>query len=131
MAAGRVLAKLEQLSERLDRIEQGAAVALRPAPPAAPSTSATPIARSATGSAEASKSAASSALNVQGQNEQRKIPNWVVREVVNGKATLQGPRGVIRVSRGDLVPGVGRVQSIARQGGRWMVATNNGVIGAR
>ena len=131
MAAGRVLAKLEQLSERLDRIEQGAAVALRPAPPAAPSTSATPVARTATGSAEAPKSAASSALNVQGQNEQRKIPNWVVREVVNGKATLQGPRGVIRVSRGDLVPGVGRVQSIARQGGRWMVATNNGVIGAR
>jgi hypothetical protein len=131
MAAGPVLAKLEQLSERLDRIEQGAAVALRPAPPAASPTSATPAARSATGPVEAPRSAASPGLNVQGLNEARKIPNWVVREVINGKAILQGPRGVIGVSRGDLVPGVGRVQSIARQGGRWIVATKNGVIGAR
>jgi hypothetical protein len=128
-AAGSVLAKLEQLSERLDRIERGAAVALGPAQPAALGTSATPAARSATGPVEAPT--ASPALNVQGPSEARKIANWVVREVINGKAILQGPRGVIGVSRGDLVPGVGRVQSIARQGGRWIVATNNGVIGAR
>jgi hypothetical protein len=130
-AAGSVLAKLEQLSERLDRMERGAAVALRPAQPAALATSATPAARSATGPVEAPRPAASPALNLQGLSEARKIPNWVVREVINGKAILQGPRGVIGVSRGDLVPGVGRVQSIARQGGRWIVATNNGVIGAR
>jgi hypothetical protein len=109
-AAGSVLAKLEQLSERLDRIERGAALALRPATPAAPPTSATPAARSATGPVEAPRPAASPALNVQGLSEARKIPNWVVREVINGKAILQGPRGVIGVSRGDLVPGVGRVQ---------------------
>src|SRR5918995_3016538 len=114
-AAGSVLTKLEQLSERLDRIP----------------TSATPAARSATGPVEALRPAASPALNLQGLSEARKIPNWVVREVINGKAILQGPRGVIGVSRGDLVPGVGRVQSIARQGSRWIVATNNGVIGAR
>ena len=129
IAAGQVLAKLERLSEHLDRIEHGAAVALKPAPPAAPPTSATPAAK-ATGSVEAPRSA-SAAMNVQGLSEERKITNWVVREVINGKAILQGPRGVIRVSRGDLVPGVGRVQSIERQGGRWIVATRNGVIGAR
>jgi hypothetical protein len=70
-------------------------------------------------------------LKLQSPNETKKIPNWVVREVINGKAILQGPAGIIGVSTGDLVPGVGRVQSIARQGGRWAVATNKGVISAR
>jgi hypothetical protein len=129
-AAGSVLAKLEQLSERLDRMERGGAFALGPAQPAL-ATSAAPAARSATGPVAAPGPAASPALNLQGLSETRRIPNWVVREVINGKAILQGPRGVIGVSRGDLVPGVGRVQSIARQGSRWIVATNNGVIGAR
>ena len=54
-----------------------------------------------------------------------------MREVVDGVAILQGRRGVIEVSVGDVVPGAGRVQSIARQGGRWIVATNTGVITAR
>jgi hypothetical protein len=130
VAAGSLLAKLEQLSERLDRMERGGAFALGPAQPAL-ATSAAPAARSATGPVAAPGAAASPAFNLQGLSEARRIPNWVVREVINGKAILQGPRGVIGVSRGDLVPGVGRVQSIARQGSRWIVATNNGVIGAR
>ena len=131
VAAGSVVTKLEQLSERFDRIERGAAVALSPPQPTALPASAAPAARSATGPVEPPKPAASPALNVQGLGEARRIPNWVVREVINGKAILKGPQGVIGVARGDLVPGVGRVQSIARQGGRWIVATNNGVIGAR
>jgi hypothetical protein len=131
VAAGSLLAKLEQLSERLDRMERGAAVALRPPQPASPAISATPAAASVPGPAQAPRPAASPTLNLQGLSEARKIPNWVVREVINGKAILQGPRGVIGVSRGDFVPGVGRVESIARQGGRWIMATNNGVIGAR
>src|SRR5215204_5316068 len=125
--AGLVSNKLEQLNERLDRIERSAVVG---APPQAPAlaTSLTP-ARSA--AIEASTPIASPALKLQSPNETKKIPNWVVREVLNGKAILQGPAGIIGVSTGDLVPGVGRVQSIARQGGRWTVATNKGVISAR
>jgi len=125
--AGLVSNKLEQLNERLDRIERSAVVG---APPQAPAlaTSLTP-ARSA--AIEASTPIASPALKLQGPNETKKIPNWVVREVINGKAILQGPAGIIGVSTGDLVPGVGRVQSIARRGGRWTVATNKGVISAR
>src|SRR4051794_14057327 len=125
--AGLVSNKLEQLNERLDRIERSAAVG---APPQAPAlaTSLTP-ARSA--AIEASTPSASPALKLQSPIETKKIPNWVVREVINGKAILQGPAGIIGVSTGDLVPGVGRVQSIAPQGGRWTVATNKGVISAR
>jgi hypothetical protein len=128
--AAPVLRKLEQLNERLDRIERSAAVAL---PPQAPALATSPIqaARPAVGPIDSAPLAASPGLKVQGPPEARKIANWVVREVINGKAILQGPSGIIGVSTGDLVPGVGRVQSIARQGGRWTVATNKGVVSAR
>lgn len=53
---------------------------------------------------------------------------WKVREVLNGMALLEGPRGLVGVSRGQIVPGVGRVESITRHGSRWVVATSNGVI---
>src|SRR3954468_17548517 len=128
--AGLVSNKLDQLNERLDRIERSAAVVMAPPPqPPAVATSPTSAARSA--AIEAPTASASPALKLQGPIETKKIPNWVVREVINGKAILQGPAGLIGVSTGDLVPGVGRVQSIARQGGRWTVATNKGVISAR
>src|SRR5215207_3506900 len=127
---GLVSNKLEQLNERLDRIERSAAVVMAPpTQPPAVATSPTSAARSA--AIEAPTASASPALKLQGPIETKKIPNWVVREVINGKAILQGPAGLIGVSTGDLVPGVGRVQSIARQGGRWTVATNKGVISAR
>jgi hypothetical protein len=127
---GLVSNKLDQLNERLDRIERSAAVVMAPPPqPPAVATSPTSAARSA--AIEAPTASASPALKLQGPIETKKIPNWVVREVINGKAILQGPAGLIGVSTGDLVPGVGRVQSIARQGGRWTVATNKGVISAR
>src|SRR3954451_6677008 len=126
--AGLVSNKLEQLNGRLDRIERSAAVVM--APPQAPAVATSPTpARSA--AIEASTPPASPALKLQGPIETKKIANWVVREVINGKAILQGPAGIIGVSTGDLVPGVGRVQSIARQGGRWTVATNKGLISAR
>ena len=56
------------------------------------------------------------------------IPGWMLREVVNGTAVLQGPNGVLRVTRGDTVPGVGRVDSIVLWGNRWIVATSTGLI---
>jgi hypothetical protein len=60
----------------------------------------------------------------------KRIENWSIREVVDGMAVLAGPEGLIGVFSGDVVPGVGRVQSISRRGGRWVVATTRGVITA-
>jgi hypothetical protein len=56
------------------------------------------------------------------------IAGWALLEVVNGTAVVQGPNGVWRVTRGDTVPGVGRVDSIVRWGNRWIVATSKGLI---
>jgi hypothetical protein len=56
------------------------------------------------------------------------IEGWTLREVMNGTAVLEGPNGTLRVTRGDTVPGVGRVISIFRWGNRLMVATSRGLI---
>jgi hypothetical protein len=54
------------------------------------------------------------------------IADWMLREVIDGTAVLQGPNGIWRVTRGDTVPGLGRVNSIVRWGDRWIVATSRG-----
>ena len=56
------------------------------------------------------------------------IDGWTVHEVANGTAVLQGPNGVWKVSRGDTVPGLGRIESIVVWGNRWLVATSRGLI---
>jgi hypothetical protein len=54
------------------------------------------------------------------------IADWTLREVINGTAVLQGPTGILRVTRGDTVPGLGKVTSIVRWGNGWVVATSAG-----
>jgi hypothetical protein len=56
------------------------------------------------------------------------IEGWTVREVIYGRAVLEGPNGVWRATTGDTVPEVGRVDSIIRWGRRWIVATSKGLI---
>jgi hypothetical protein len=59
----------------------------------------------------------------------RVIDGWTVRHVSRGVAIIQGRRmGAIEVEAGDIVPGVGRIESIRRQDGRWIVLTSNGMI---
>ena len=56
------------------------------------------------------------------------VEGWSIREVAGSTVVLQGPGGVWRVSQGDSVPGVGRIDSIVRWGSRWIVATTRGLI---
>lgn len=56
------------------------------------------------------------------------IEGWTVRDVRDGTAILDGPGGAWTATRGDTVPGVGRIESIVRWGSRWIVATASGLI---
>jgi hypothetical protein len=56
------------------------------------------------------------------------IPGWTVREVVGDLAVIEGPHGTRRVSRGESLPGLGRVETIVRWGNRWIVTTERGLI---
>jgi uncharacterized protein YidB (DUF937 family) len=56
------------------------------------------------------------------------ITNWVVRDVYNGVAVVESPRGSMEVAPGELIPGAGTVKSIERRGGGWIVITSRGLI---
>jgi hypothetical protein len=56
------------------------------------------------------------------------IEGWTVRYVQGSTAVIEGPGGVFTAGRGDIVPGVGRIDSIVLWGGRYIVATTQGLI---
>ncbi|MCK1712097.1 MULTISPECIES: hypothetical protein [unclassified Bradyrhizobium] len=56
------------------------------------------------------------------------IVGWTVLDVRGGTAVLGGPDGIRMATRGDTVPGIGRIDSIVRWGNRWIVATATGLI---
>ena len=56
------------------------------------------------------------------------VEGWVVRDVQRGTALIEGRIGMIEVDPGDVVPGLGRVEAIRKQDGRWVVVTSKGLI---
>jgi hypothetical protein len=59
------------------------------------------------------------------------VEGWSLRDVANGGALIEGRQGIFEVYAGDPVPGLGRVDAIRRQDGRWVVVTSKGLIVAR
>jgi hypothetical protein len=59
------------------------------------------------------------------------VEGWVLRDVVNGSALIESRRGMYEVYAGDPIPGLGRVDAIRKQDGRWVVVTSKGLIVAR
>jgi hypothetical protein len=56
------------------------------------------------------------------------LEGWLVRDVHRGTALIEGRTGLFEVDSGDTLPGVGRVESIRKQDGRWIVVTSKGTI---
>jgi hypothetical protein len=113
-------AKLAKLAEAIERIERRA-----PGPNAAAAAHDTTgaiaaVAPSPPPQAVAARNAGPPVLE-----------GWVVRSVYNGAALLQGRLGLVAVERGDTLPGLGRIENIRRQDGRWVVVTSKGLILAR
>jgi hypothetical protein len=56
------------------------------------------------------------------------LEGWVVRDVQRGTALIEGRMGLIEVDQGDVVPGLGRIEAVRKQDGRWVVVTSKGTI---
>ena len=118
-------AKLAKLSEAVDK--------LRAAPPAAPVPVAAvaPVApREVTGSIAPAAATPAAAPKV----ELARLPTidgWVLRDVGYGGALIESRRGTYEVYAGDMIPGLGRIDAIRRQDGRWVVVTSKGLVVAR
>ncbi|ABE64129.1 conserved hypothetical protein [Nitrobacter hamburgensis X14] len=59
------------------------------------------------------------------------VEGWVLRDVANGGALIEGRGGIYEVYAGDPVPGLGRVDAIRKQDGRWVVVTSRGLVVSR
>jgi len=59
------------------------------------------------------------------------VEGWVLRDVGNGAALIEGRQGIFEVYAGDPIPGLGRVDAIRKQDGKWVVVTSKGLIVAR
>jgi hypothetical protein len=59
------------------------------------------------------------------------VEGWVLRNVANGGALIEGRQGIYEVYAGDPVPGLGKIDAIRRQDGRWVVVTSKGLVVAR
>jgi hypothetical protein len=58
--------------------------------------------------------------------KQQVLAGWVVRDVYDGVAIVQGRHGSIEVVPGVSIPGAGTVKSIERRGAGWTVTTTKG-----
>jgi hypothetical protein len=119
-------AQLTRISERIDRVER---VQAEPAAKLAKAVDA--LERLSRGEA-APKDVTGSVLPppaaVNQATKPGAIDGWVVRDVHRGTALIEGRMGLIEVDQGDVVPGLGRVDAIRRQDGRWVVVTSKGLI---
>jgi hypothetical protein len=120
-------AKLAKLSETVDKLRA------TPAPAPAPVAAAPAAPKEVTGSVTPPAPAAQAAATPP-KVEVGRLPTvegWILRDVANGGALIEGRQGVYEVYAGDPVPGLGRVDAIRRQDGRWVVVTSKGLIVAR
>jgi hypothetical protein len=119
-------AKLAKLSEAVDKLRAQPAPAAVAAAPAA--------ARDVTGSIAPPAAAAGSVPLPAPKPELARLPTvegWVIRDAGHGSALIEGRQGIFEVYAGDPVPGLGRVDAIRKQDGKWVVVTSKGLIVAR
>ncbi len=112
------MAKLNKLSETVDKLR---------APPQTTVAAATP-AREVTGSVTPAAAPAAPRPEV---GRLPVVDGWALRDVGNGGALIEGRGGIYEVYAGDPVPGLGRVDAIRKQDGRWVVVTSKGLIVSR
>ena len=108
-------------SDRIQSIPQ-AATAMAAVPPA--------MSRDTTGSVTQSAAQARATP----KTEVGRLPvleGWSLRDVSRGGAVIEGKHGFYEVYAGDPVPGLGRVDAIRKQDGRWVVVTTKGLIVSR
>src|SRR4051812_21284778 len=143
-------AKLARLSDEVGKLRATHAAAAVPAPApavapvavaalaqvaaAAPATSVVP--KDITGSVTPPAAAAvlPAAAGTVAKPEVARLPTvegWVLRDVGHGGALIEGRRGIFEIYAGDSIPGVGRVDAIRKQDGRWVVVTSKGLIVSR
>jgi hypothetical protein len=130
-------ARLARLSDEVSKLRstQAAAPAVAPVAATAPAQAAAAAAPATTTvPKDITGSVAPAAAAPPVKPEVARLPTvegWVLRDVGHGGALIESRRGIFEIYAGDSIPGVGRVDAIRKQDGRWVVVTSKGLIVAR
>ncbi|HEY0223875.1 MAG TPA: hypothetical protein VGC38_05105, partial [Pseudolabrys sp.] len=68
------------------------------------------------------------ALDAQASARPPVVQGWSIRDARDGYVYVQGNGDIYQVAPGAPLPGLGPVESIKRQDGRWVVTTPKGII---
>ncbi|HEV7876697.1 hypothetical protein [Bradyrhizobium sp.] len=128
-------AKLAKLSEAVEKLRTASAAAPAAAPVAAAAAAPAPAApKESTGSVQTANAAPAPVPVPAPKPEVARLPTvegWVLRDAGNGSALIEGRQGIFEVYAGDPIPGLGRIDAIRKQDGRWVVVTSRGLIVGR
>jgi hypothetical protein len=126
-------AKLAKLSETVEKLRT-ASVAAPPAAPVAAAAAAPAAPKESTGSIQTANAGPAQVPLPAPKPEVARLPTvegWVLRDAGNGSALIEGRQGIFEVYAGDPIPGLGRIDAIRKQDGRWVVVTSRGLIVGR
>jgi hypothetical protein len=128
-ATGGASGQLAKLGERLDRLERAQAE-----PAAKLARIAEALDRLEKKNAMAAASAAASpettgSIPSETKSSDKVLQDWIVREARGGRALIENRHGgLFDIAAGSVLPGLGRVESVKRQDGQWVVVTAHGLI---
>jgi hypothetical protein len=142
------MSQFNKTSDRLDRVERAqaepaaklaklseAVEKLRAAPAPAAVAATTPVAAKDITASVAPPATASAPVPLPAPApEVARLPTvegWTIRDIGRGGALIESRRGLFEVYAGDSIPGLGHVDAIRRQDGKWVVVTSKGLIVAR
>lgn len=110
-------AKIAALTETVTRLEKRIAANAE-------------AARDITGSVPDRAAAASAAATTAAKDQSKPaiVEGWVLRDIYRGRALVENRSGLYEVMPGADLPGVGKIQTITQQNGRWVVVTPKGLI---
>jgi hypothetical protein len=124
-------AKLAKLTETVDKLRAAQASVTTAAAAPAPAKEVTGTIPQQQAAAAPAASPASAAPPKPEVARLPTVEGWVLRDVANGSALIESRRGMYEVYAGDPIPGLGKVDAIRKQDGRWVVVTSKGLIVAR
>jgi hypothetical protein len=120
-------AQIAKISERADRIERNASAELVTGSISAPQTVPAAAAPVPVPTPRPAPRIAAPEIQ-QAPSRPQIVQDWAIREARDGYVYVQGHGDVFQVVTGAPLPGLGPVESIRRQDGRWVVTTPKGII---
>ena len=120
-------AKITPLVDRLDRIERQTATLVTGSIPQQGAGSSAQEQPRLRGQTQAQVQVAK-AEEAKPDPKQQRLEGFLLREIFDGVALIEGRRGIIEVALGQNIAGVGRIEKFERRGRQWVVVTDKGFI---